>query len=203
MGKTWASWQLIQQPGQLVLIHDDSKAEREFPPDGSGDPAVPYYASIDAVMAVPLEQAQGQPIIGFRGDVYAGQVCEVEQVAALAMKLARAHVPVRLVVDETERAMSEGGRKLEAPSLREAFVMGRTMGTSVIWSTQTPQRAPEVALNQSSTIGIFRLEAPALNYLDDRLNFNPEMLFRVPDLQEGEFVLHRSGHPWDRTVYRF
>ncbi len=203
MGKTWASWQLVTVPGQLVLLHDDSKAEREYPPGGAGGPSVPYYPSVAAALAVPLEQAQQQPIIGFRGDAYAGQVCEVEEVAALAMKLARARVPVRLVVDETDRAMSDAGSKLEAPSLREAFTVGRTMKLSVIWSTQTPQRAPEVARNQSSTIGIFRLEAPALNYLNERMCFNPQMLELVPDLQEGEFVLHRSGHPWDRTVYKF
>lgn len=203
MGKTWASWVLIRQPGQLVFIHDDAKAETEYPPRGTGDAEIPYYPSTQAVLELPVDQVHDQRIVGFRGDAYAGQRCEVEDVAALAMSLARARIPVRLVIDETDRAMSDAGRKLEAPSLRECFTVGRTMKLSVIWSTQTPQRAPEVALNQSSSIGLFRLEAPALNYLDGQLGFDREMLAVVRQLPEGDFVLFRSGHPWDRTVYRF
>jgi hypothetical protein len=194
MGKTWGTRVLIELPGQLVLIHDDAKARPEYP-----DHAL-YLRT--AAELEQLEQQQNPPAIAFRGDAYAGVRCEVEEVAALAMRLARARLPVRLVVDEMDRAVSDGGRKLEAPSLREAIVVGRTMGLSVVCNVQQPQRMPEVA-SQASSIGFFRLELAALAYVADRFSVDPEIMTLVPTLAVGDFVIHRPGFPWDRRVYRF
>lgn len=196
-GKTWASRRLVEVPGQLTLIHDDSKAEPEYSEHAK------YYPTPAALEAQPFDEVKDLTAVAFRGDPYAGVRCEVDDVAALALRFARARFPVRIVVDETDRAMSDAGRKLESPNLRECFTTGRSMGLSVIWSTQTPQRAPDVALNSSSSIAIFRLGPAALNYLDERLYFDREMLELVPDLAVGEFVLHRPGQRWDRTVYKF
>lgn len=196
MGKTWAMRELAQLPGALVLIHDDKRAQPEYPD-------VRYFRTTGELLAVPLAELEHLTAAGFRGDVYAGLTCEVDAVAALALELARAHVPCRLVVDELERATSSGGRELESDALRRCFTQGRAMNLSVLWGTQTPQRVPREALDQSSSVGIFRLGPRALNYLDERCFFDPAMLAAVERLERGEFVLWRNGHPWDRCVYRF
>lgn len=192
-GKTWATRELIMVPGQLVLIHDDAKARPEYP-----DHAL-YLAAV-----TDLEQVgdKNPPAIAFRGDPYAGITCPVEDVAALALRMARGRLPVRLVVDEMDQAVSDGGRKLEAPSLRACFVTGRTMGLSVVCNVQQPQRMPEVA-SQASSVGFFRLEPAALAYVAERFSVDPEIMSLVPHLPNGDFVLHRPGFPWDRRIYRF
>lgn len=185
---------MVQLPGQLVLVHDDSKAQPEYP-------GLRYFTRpADLAALAPVEQ-DTLGAAAFRGDPYQGIVCEVEEVAAYSMWLARRFAPVRLVVDETDRAMSDGGKSLLAPSLREAFAVGRNMGLSVLWATQFPQRAPDCALALSSSLGIMQLEPGPLNYLDRTLCFDREMLDTVAVLKVGEFVLRLPGRPWDRTIY--
>jgi hypothetical protein len=179
----------------LALVHDDSKAQPEY--------AIRYYGSRDEVLGAPAMEIENLTAVGFRGDVYKGQRCEVEEVAALTLELARARIPVRLVVDELNRAVTSGGKAIASPSLLEAMTAGRTMGLSVLWGTQIPQRVPAPAWDLSSSIGIFQLGEKAMRYLDESLLLDSEMLDVVPTLGVGEFVLHRPGEPWDRTVYRF
>lgn len=195
MGKTVALRKLIEVPGQLVLIHDVSKSHPEFPTER-------YFRTVADLLEQPADEVSSLGVVAFRGDPYAGITCEVEEVAELALRAARARVPVRLVIDELDRAVSDGGRKLEAPSLREAFVIGRSIGLSVVANVQQPQRMPEIA-TQASSLGIFRLEPAAVSYIADRFGVAPELAELVPTLAVGEFVLYVSGAPWDRTVYRF
>jgi len=195
-GKTVAMRALVEYPGQLVVIHDDSKARPEYP-------SVRYFKTPDELRAMPADEVAELHAAAFRGDVYAGVVCEVDDVAALALQAARAHVPCRLVVDEWERAMSDGGRKMEAPNLRTCLTTGRSMALSVAGGAQIPQRVGDVVLNSASSVGLFRVGPAGLNYLDERLYFDRRMLAVVPGLQVGDFVLHRPGFPWDGVVYRF
>ena len=188
--------ELVRLPGQLVLIHDDKRAQPEYP-------EVRYFRDPGQLLELPADQAAELSAAAFRGDAYQGVSCQVDQVAGLALQLARARIPVRLVVDELERAVSPGGRELEAENLRLCFTQGRAMGLSVLWGTQTPQRVPREVLDQSSSIGIFRVGPRALNYLDERCFFDPEMLAAVERLEVGQFVIWRNGFRWDRCVYRF
>lgn len=188
--------ELVQMPGALVLIHDDKGARPEYP-------QVRYFRDPAELLALPAEEAQQLQAAAFRGDVYTACICDVDQVAALALQLARARVPVRLVVDELERAVSPGGRELASENVRHCFTQGRALGLSVLWGTQTPQRVPREVLDQSSSVGLFRLGPRALNYLDERCLFDPAMLGTVEQLGVGEFVIWRNGHRWDGVVYRF
>lgn len=195
-GKTVAMRALVDHPGQLVLIHDDSKARPEYP-------HVRYFHTPAELLAAPADEVAELGAAAFRGDPYSGVVCEVEDVAALALQAARARMPCRLVVDEWERAMSDGGRKMEAPSLRTCLTTGRSMALSVAGGAQIPQRVGDVVINSASSCGLFRLGPGGLNYLDERLYFDRRMLDVVVNLQVGDFVLHRPGFPWDGCVYRF
>jgi hypothetical protein len=195
MGKTHASRYLVAVPGHLVLIHDDSKAQPEYD--------ARYFATIDEAAAVSPQEAQTLTAVGFRGDPFRSITIEVEQVAAWALEHARRGTPVKLVVAEISRAMSDSGKALESPALKYCLTQGRTMGLCVDWSAQTPQEVPFVAYTQSSSIACFQLEPPALNYLDSVHRWDPDMLATAQKLQRGEFVLRQPATPWDRTVYKF
>jgi hypothetical protein len=187
-GKTTATRAFIDAHRAFTLIHDDAKLDAQYP---------------GTVVRKFEDAPEDANTITLRGDAFAGTVVEVEDVAELGISIARAtREPVRLVVDELDRACTRGGRELASPSLRVAFTQGRALGVSVLWSTQTPQRAPIEVVDQSSTIGIFQLGPRALNYLDERLCFDAELLAVVPTLNVGEFVIYEQGRPWNRITYR-
>jgi hypothetical protein len=196
MGKTWAARHLVAQPGQLTLIHDDSKAQPEYP-------GVRCFASVAELLAQPADEARQLAAVAFRGDPYRGIVCEVEEVADLALRFARARIPVRLVVDETSRAVSDTGRTLLAPSLKACATVGRNMGLSISAGAQEVMYMPRALLAQASSISIFRVESADVNYLRERLSWDPELLAAATDLPEGDYLIRRPATPWDRTVYRF
>jgi hypothetical protein len=180
----------------LTLIHDDAKLDPQYAPRAGTDALHWVAESFDNV-------PETAHTITLRGDAFRGTTVEVEQVAGLALTIARAsREPVRLVIDELDRACTRGGRELDSPSLRVALTQGRALGVSVLWSTQTPQRAPIEVIDQSSTIGIFQLGPRALNYLDERLCFDAELLAVVPGLAVGQFVIYEQGRPWNRIIYR-
>jgi len=189
MGKTTANQHFLGEGRlpQFTLIHDDAKLDPQY-----------KGATVEKIDDAPDDAAW----ITLRGDPFKGTRVEVETVAALALQIARAsREPVRLVVDELDRACTLGGKELASQSLRDALTQGRALGVSVIWSTQTPQRAPKEVIDQSSTIGLFQLGPRALNYLDERLFFDADLLQVVPTLGVGEFVIYEAGRPWNRTIY--
>lgn len=183
-------------PGQLTLIHDDSKAYVEFPD-------VPYFESPDHLLAQPYADVAHLERIGFRGDDYRGTVCEVQPVCELAIRFARARIPVRVHVDEVSRCMSDTGKTLLAPALRYGCTRGRTMKQCFSACAQEVKFAPVVMLSQGSSVALFQLESHDTNYLLERHQWDPAMLELVTKLDVGDFVIRRPATPWDRTVYRF
>lgn len=204
MGKSTANRRTIEEAiagrlagvALLAISHDDTKLDAQCPGAARVNPA-----DLNARPLTDAEDALGGVV--FRGDVYRGVVVEVEEVAAFALSLARRRHRTLLVVDELDRACTPGGKDLASTSLRTALTQGRALGLCVSWTTQSPARAPKEVLDQATSVGLFRVGPRALNYLDERLYFDKEMLEVVPNLQRGEFVLHRPGAPWDRTIYAF
>jgi hypothetical protein len=177
----------------FTLIHDDTKLDPQYP--GLKCESLDQIA-VDA-------SVNDATMITIRGDAFRGSRVEVETVAALALQIARAtREPVRLVIDELDRACTAGGKQIAAESLRAAFTLGRALAVSVLWSTQTPTRCPTEVVDQSSTIAICQLGPRALNYLDERLAFDLDLLQVVPTLAIGQFVIHEAGRPWNRTIYQ-
>lgn len=194
-GKSTANRALLEAVPTIVVAHDDTKLAAQY--------AGTVIAHTDDLEGKQFAEGEDSNALVFRGDVYAGRVVEVEDVAALALRFARARVPVTLAVDELDRAVTPGGQQLQAPSLRVCLTQGRALGLSVSSTTQSPARAPKEVIDQATTAGLFRLGPRSISYLDERLQFEAEMLDVLPTLQRGEFVLYRAGYPWDRTIYRF
>jgi hypothetical protein len=190
-GKTTSIRRLLQYTSPaFTLIHDDSKLDAQYP-------------GIHLENFNQLPPSRGaETMITIRGDAYKGSRVEVNTVADLALRIARqSRQAVRIVVDELDRACTAGGKQLESGALRDCFTLGRALSLSVVWSTQTPQRAPVEVIDQSSTIAIGQLGPRAINYLDERLQFDPDLLAVVPLLPVGRFVIYESGRPWNRTIY--
>lgn len=186
-GKTTSIRWFLQKysVGFLNLIHDDKERD-------------PFYpgAVVDRFEDAPGEAAQ----VVVRGDPVRGTWIEPDQVAALALELARSGVATRLVIDECDRACSPGGRTC-TENVRKAFTVGRSLGLSVLYSGQIPQRIPTEILDLSSFVALGQLNTRSINYLDERLYFDPTMLEVLPSLGVGEFVLHLPGEEWNRTIY--
>ena len=187
-GKTTLQRAFLQErTDRLTLIHDEKVSDPQFA----------------GAVVERFEQApdDAQTLV-FHGDVFAGRSVPVEYMASGALHICRAtRQPLRVVVDELDKACTDGGMKFSAPSLAECFTQGRQMGLSVIWSTQAPQRAPLPAVDQASALALCRLGPRALNYLDERLRFDKDFLAIIPQLANFEFVLWVDGMPWDRKVY--
>jgi len=177
----------LERDRVLTLIHDDTKLDAQYA--GSVCHSV-RDAPDDATTLV------------FRGDVFKGTIVQPEYVAALAIEIAKTtREPVRVLVDEITRACSRGGMVLQSRSVHTILTQGRALGVSLLWSNQSPI-VPKELIDQSSTIAIGQLGPRALNYLDERLKFDPELLNVVPDLKQGQFVLSEQGKRWNRTIYQ-
>jgi len=201
MGKSHAQRAFLEEAkarhGMIVVAHDDTKLEPEVPGAIRANVA-------DLEARPPSEEEDATGALCFRGDAFRGIVVEVEEVAAFAIdRLARRRVRTCMVVEELDRAVTPGGRQLVSAKLRECCTQGRVLGLCVSSTTQSPARTPAEILDQATAVVLFRLGPRALNYVDERLMFDGELLAAVPTLERGDFVLHVPGEPWNRTLYRF
>jgi len=196
-GKTSAIKHFLAIPFDgVTLIHDEKAGNPQF--DG-------YTVQYANIASVP----DNVDTVVFRGDPYNRTTVEVNSVALLALKLARLRIPVRLVIDELDRAVTDGGRALNSPAVRECITQGRAMKLCVLWSTQLPQRAPVEMLDNASAIVLGRCGPRAVNYLDQRCFFTDDETASIKGLKThyednrtvGELVVHRNGKPWDGRVY--
>ncbi len=188
-GKTVGIRALLAEPwpGGLTLIHDDKERDPQYP-----------GAAASSIDAAP-DDAE---IVTLRGNVFAGEsFVEVDTVAELALQVAMSGVPVRLVVDELDRAVTPGGKVLQGKFLRDCLTKGRSLDLSVLATTQAPQRCPVEVIDQATIVALGQLGPRALNYLDERMLFDAELLSVVETLQPLEFVLYQQGRHWNRCVY--
>lgn len=202
MGKTYANRWLIDQAlaGGLVdqvLILDDK------------GPA-PQYAGLQRANVAHLKRELPQPdqdgrLIVFRGlTLRTGEACAADEVARAAFEISMLEGAPRVLVsiDELRRAVSPAGREWRAPEVARLFSEGGGLGVSISWTTQSPQRIPLEAFDQTETYCLFRHGRRAVNYLADQDMVEPELLELLPELQRGEFVFVDSGAPWDGRVYK-
>jgi len=202
MGKTTANrWLLEQGVAQglvdQVLVLDDK------------GPETPYKglerANVAHVRREPPREGQDGRIVVLRGHTLrTGESCTADEVARLAFDLALLEGAPRVAVsiDELRRAASPAGREWRSPEVQRLFSEGGGLGVSITWTTQSPQRVPLEAFDQTETFGIFRCGRRAVNYLGDQDMVDPEVLELLPQLDRGEFVFVEASAPWDGRVYK-
>lgn len=155
---------------------------------------------------------QGSRIVLFRGEAIRGYKVDREEVCDLGWRVVGRRLPVLVGYDELKEAASFGQWKAGGRSRIPAqFGQGREVGYSTLWGTQEPAEVPAEAINQSSCVFCWRLDAAPLRLLRKRGQIDDELAdviralpgMDVPPEERGDCVLLRRGRPWDRVIYRF
>lgn len=199
MGKTYANRMLIEHALKrgvaLSFVLDDKGPQCQY--RGS------TRANMDDLKARPLNRSEDPCRIVFRGHVLrTGKVCSTDDIARVVLDDLRAD-RVLVSIDELRRAATPAGREWRGPWVPRLFSEGGGLGMSIAWTTQSPQRIPLEAFDQSETLGIFRARGRAVHYLEEQLFLDSDMVKTLPSLKVGEWVLYRKSEPWDGNVYRF
>lgn len=203
MGKTWANaWLMdyaLRDGVDIALILDDKQSTPQYKGTQRSTPS--------DLRARPPTEREHQDKIVFRGHTLRrdmNEACSADEVGRAAFELSNLPEEPRVLVsiDELRRAVTSSGREWEAKSVPRLFSEGGGIGISVTWTTQSPQRIPVEAYDQTDTLGIFRLGRRALNYLRAQDLLDPEALDVLPTLQKGEWILYDAAASWDGKIYK-
>lgn len=200
-GKTFAAAWLVDEARvrnlvDVILVVDDK---------GGGPPV---YAGTQRVNPADLGARPPGPDDDPCAVIYRGaaadpsQSVDVETVARQAWELALlpGRPRVLVVVDELRRAVSPAGREWRAPTVARTLGEGRAVGISMLWATQSPQRIPVEAFDQS-LLCIFHLGHRGRAYLERADLISVEVSAVVAALEPRQFVVVDDAGDWDGKVY--
>jgi hypothetical protein len=126
-------------------------------------------------------------------------VPSVEGAARVTLESGYSDVTSLLVIDEFQRALSDGGR-FDSPSVRRLFCEGLGMHASIIAAKQLPQHTPTEATGQSTVI-YFGTNGEGANFLLDEKKISREMYEVIRGLNERQFFYVPQEGDWDGFVY--
>lgn len=175
---------------ELVLIHDVKLPEKQY----AGD------VIHEAHVVKTLEGApESYPAVRVLRKRNIDHMPSVEGAARVTLESGYADVSTILVVDEFQRALTDGG-KFESPSVRRIFCEGLGMHASIIASKQLPQYTPTEATGQS-TVVYFGLNSEGVNFLLDEKKVSKDMYEVIRGLAVRQFVFVPQEGDWDGNVY--
>lgn len=207
MGKTVANAELLH------WIHKKKLIDYTFSIDDKSAWEVQYEGGCLRVnpkhlRQVPPTSEENSRHIVFRGIAATKQTGpEVDEVifdtAMLAWELVRTgQCTVCINVDELADA-TNGHQNWTRPEMGATYRKGRSVGISIVATTQLPQMLPREAFGLSETIGIFRMTARELDYLTKFRVVQPEEIERLSMLEVGEFALYRKRLGLLPDTYKF
>lgn len=199
MGKTYANQKLIEAAISsgviMALILDDKGPKVGY--RGT------YRANMTELQLYPPTSNEDPTRIVLRGHTLrTGKVCTAGEIAETVLNEFHSD-RVLVSIDELRRAATPAGREWRERETPRLFTEGGGLGVSVTWTTQSPQRIPLEAFDQTETMGIFRARGRAVKYLEDSLFLDEEMVRILPSLKVGQWVLYQKSEPWDGQIYRF
>jgi hypothetical protein len=151
----------------------------------------------------PPGEDEAQDVIVYRGVALdPGRTVNVDDVCAQAWEINSLpeRPPVLVVVDELRRAVSPAGREWRAPMVARTMAEGRAVGISVSWATQSPQRIPVEAFDNSE-LAIFHLGHRGRAYLERADLISADVSAQIARLAPRQFVLVDAAGDWDGRVY--
>jgi len=175
---------------ELVLVHDVKL------------PEVQYRGEVihEATTVLTAEGAPADfPAVRVLRKRNLDHLPSVETAARVTLESGYADVTTCLVVDEFQRALTDGG-KFEAPSVRRLFCEGLGMHASIIAGKQLPQYTPTDATGQS-TIVYFGTNSEGANFLLDEKKVTRDLYEVIRGLAERQFVFVPQEGDWDGFVY--
>jgi hypothetical protein len=123
----------------------------------------------------------------------------VEGAARFTVESGYSDITTLFVVDEFQRALTDGG-KFESASTRRIFCEGLGMHASIVVGKQLPQYTPTDATGQA-TVVYFGLNSEGANFLLDEKKVSREMYDVIKALPERRFVFVPQEGDWDGEVY--
>jgi hypothetical protein len=203
-GKTHAARLIVAgyleaSPG--VVLVADTKGEGRFEGQRFASPA-----ALEGVRVAPEPR-----VLVFAGDPFAGVDLAPDEVAEFGWRLAARRLPSLAVLDELEAGCIAGQWRRGVSWIPRTFGQGRARGISCLWGTQSPQKVPLEAFEQSDEIWCWRLAGLGVRCLKERgyLEGVPAGTLEglpgidAPPARRGAFVRLLRGRAWDRRVYRF
>lgn len=109
---------------------------------------------------------------------------------------------ILLNIDELADA-TNGSQGWKQPEVASCYRKGRSVGISVVATTQLPQELPRAAFGLSETIAIFRMSGREVEYLESKRVIPASEVESITNLDVGEFRLFRKSFPLDPKVYKF
>lgn len=195
-GMAWAVRHIVDEGFvNVVLVVDDKNHD---PPWTGARRVNPTTAAANP----PADDEEPNQVV-YRGVAMdpAGSV-SVDDVARQAWEIAamKDHPKVALVVDELRRAVSPAGREWRAPTVARAITEGRAAGVSVLWGTQSPQRIPVEAFD-NSLLCIFALGMRGRAYLEDTKMISDGVSIVVAGLAPRQFIVVDDAGDWNGRIY--
>ncbi len=198
MGKTVANAELLK------WIHKKKLVDLTFTIDDKSAWEVQYEGGClrvnpDHLRRVPPSGDESTKHIVFRGIAATRQAGpEVDEVifdsATMAWEVVRAgRATVLLNIDELADA-TNGFQTWSRKEVGATYRKGRSVGISIVATTQLPQMLPRDAFGLSETIGFFRMTTRELEYLSKYRVIEGNEIEEVAALDVGEFRLYRKGH---------
>jgi len=124
----------------------------------------------------------------------------VDGAARVVMEMGYSDVTACLVIDEFQRALTDGG-KFESAQTRKLFCEGLGLHASVIATKQMPQLMPTEATGQSAKV-YFKATREGVNYLIDDRKISREHGDALLGLDVGEFTLVPEEGDFDGEIFR-
>lgn len=138
----------------------------------------------------------------FRGDPWNDVRCEIEDVATLGKRLLqKERIRTLLNVGELKDALTDGGKGWTSPTTLWFSAQARSLQGCFTWTVQQPKRVPDEVWDQSTTIAMHRILKRSCNYLRSTLELDDEMIYVLPQLARGEFVIYQGDVEWNGKVY--
>jgi hypothetical protein len=202
-GKSYLTLALLEELRRgrckWIFTLDDKDANQTAYPGGE-------YVNVAAFRERPPQAAEGVALerrVVFRGDKYAGLDCTAEEVAQLAKDMDQSGIPVCVNFDELKRAaQTKNGQAWTAPTVPWLLTESRSLGGWFIGSGTSAKRFPDEALNEASSIAVFRQKARAAHYIVDVLELDDQVAEQIQRLEVGDFVLLTEEEDWDGRIYR-
>lgn len=207
MGKTVANAELLRWIHKKKLIDVtfsiDDKSAWEVQYEGGCLRVNPKH-----LRQVPPTSDENSKHIVFRGVAATRQTGpEVDEIifdsTLLAWDVVRSgKCTVLINIDELADA-TNGNQHWTRPDVGTTYRKGRSVGISLVATTQMPQLLPREAFGLSETIGIFRMTARELDYLTKYRVVMPDEIEALSTLEVGEFRMYRKRVGLMPDTYKF
>ena len=207
MGKTVANQELLKWIHKRKLVDItltiDDKSAHEIQYDGGCIRVNP-----SELRSRPPDRNENAKHVVFRGIAATKRPGpDVDEVifdtSEMAWDLVRnANIQVLLNIDELADA-TNGTQSWKRPEVASLYRKGRSVGISVLATTQLPQELPRAAFGLSETIGLFRMSGREVEYLASKAVIPSSEVESICNLEVGEFRLFAKSKPLDPQIYRF